>query len=282
MSGSVSAAGSGPELHGECVARSVGRLVRHLEEHDPGGVLGVYLFGSAALDGLRPDSDLDVLVVTERSLSIGERSELLDVLLRYSGRRATVEPGRPLEITTVVRNDLVPWTYPPRCDFLYGEWLRTEFGDGMVPEPHPNPDLAVLVTTLQQRSLTLRGPGPADLLEPVPPADLRRSLRDSLPPLLDDLEGDERNVLLTLARMVVTLDTGRIFAKDEAARRILPSLPEPYQAALLLAVDGYLGEVADDWSSRRADARDAAGHLAERIRAVAGQAAPGCGGGLDS
>ena len=31
---------------------------------------------------------------------------------------------------------------------------------------------------------------------------------DSLGPLLDDLAGDERSVLLTLARMVITCDTG--------------------------------------------------------------------------
>jgi hypothetical protein len=45
------------------------------------------------------------------------------------------------------------------------------------------------------------------------------------PPLCDPaLQRDERNVLLTLARMLVTLETGEIVAKDETVRRTLPVL----------------------------------------------------------
>jgi len=221
-------------------------LTRHLDKHDPGGLLGFYLYGSAVLSGLRPDSDVDLLMVTERSLSVDERERLVRFLFQFSGRRAIVLPGRPLELTSVVRDDVVPWSYPPRCDFLYGEWLRTEFADGRLPQPHVAQDLAVLLTTLQQHALVLRGPDPADLLRPVPPSDLRRSLFDSLAPLLDDLVGDERNVLLTLARMLVTLETGEIVAKDEAVRRILPVVRESDHSVLALTAGGYLGQCQDD------------------------------------
>lgn len=154
------------------------------------------------------------------------------------------------------------------CDFLYGEWLRTQFVEGRVPEPQVNPDLAVLLTTLQQHAEVLRGPDPTSLLRPVPLADLRRSARDSLVPLLSDLIGDERNVLLTLARMLVTLDTGDIVPNDEAVRRILPGLHEPHRALLSLAVAGYLGDVPDDWSKRQEEARATATYLASRIRSL--------------
>lgn len=48
-------------------------------------VAGAYLHGSAVLGGLRPASDVDVLVVARRSLTDGERRALLDGLLRVSG-----------------------------------------------------------------------------------------------------------------------------------------------------------------------------------------------------
>ena len=246
----------------------VDRLAEHLDKTDPGGVLGLYLFGSSVAGGLRPSSDIDLLVVTERSLGLDERESLVEFLLKFSGRRATIEPGRPLELTSVVLADVVPWTYPPVCDFLYGEWLRTEFVEGHVPEPHANPDLAVLLTTLQQHAKVLRGPDPADLLRPVPAADLHRSAHDSLVPLLNDLIGDERNVLLTLARMLVTIDTGDIVSKDEAVRRILPGLHEPHRTLIALAVGGYLGEVQDDWSEWQEEVRDTATHLASRIQSL--------------
>jgi len=244
------------------------RAVRdHLVRADPGGVLSVSLFGSAAVGGLRPDSDIDMLVLTRHSLSRAQRQDLVEVLLRYSGRRATVAPGRPLEVTVLLLGDVVPWTYPPMCDLLYGEWRREEFLAGRLPERHPNPDVAVLVTTSRQHAVALVGPPPQDVLAPVPPADLRRAIQDSLPPLLDDLPGDERNVLLTLARMVVTLESGRILPKDAAAQLLLPDLDEPDRAALSLAARGYVGEVDDDWTDRQAQARHTATVLAAQIRA---------------
>lgn len=125
----------------------------------------------------------------------------------------------------------------------------------------------MLLTTLQQHALVLRGPDPADLLRPVPASDLRRSLHDSLWLLLDDLVGDERNVLLTLARMLVTLETGEIVAKDEAVRRILPAVRDSDRSVLALAAGGYLGQREGDWSHMHGEAYETAAHLATRIRA---------------
>lgn len=206
-------------------------------------MLGLYLLGSWVTGGLRPDSDIDLLILTRRSLSRAERQSLVAFLLQFSGRRASVAPGQPRELTSIVLDDVVPWIYPPVCDFLYGEWLRDEFVGGPTPERQTNPDLAVLLTTLRQHSEVLRGPDPANLLEPVPAEDLHRSMHDSLAALLDELVGDERNVILTLARMVVTFETGQIASKDAAADRVLCSLQEPDRSVMKLATGGYLGEV---------------------------------------
>lgn len=87
----------------------------------PGGARGLYVTGSSCLGGLRPDSDLDVLLVTSTRLDAGERRRLVDLLLERSGSRATVRPGRPVELTSLVLADIVPWRYPAVCDFLYGD-----------------------------------------------------------------------------------------------------------------------------------------------------------------
>jgi aminoglycoside 9-adenylyltransferase len=244
----------------------VKRLHDYLEQTYPDDLLGVYLFGSAAVGGLRPESDIDLVFVRQSSLSQRHRQGLVEFLLQFSGSRATVAQGRPLEVTALVLDDVVPWRYPPVCDFLYGEWLRDEYLDGRLPQRDINPDLGVLITTLRQHARCLRGPRPSDLLEPVPLEDLHRAIQDSLPSLLDGLVGDERNVLLTLARMVVTLETGLILPKDEAEALIAPSLPEPHRSWLSLASRGYMGDTVDDWTNCRQGAADAAEHLAERIR----------------
>ncbi len=239
-----------------------------VEKFDPGGVVGLYLHGSAVVGGLRCDSDVDLLLLTQRSLRHDERERLLQFLLNWSGRRAAIVPGRPIELTTVVLEDVVPWTYPPVCDFLYGEWLRDEFGEGHVPERHVTPDLAVLLTSLLQHAQVLTGMRAAEVLESVPVQDLKKAVKDSLPSLLSDVIGDERNVLLTLARMVVTMNTGQIVSKDEAARQVIPSLDQRGRSAMTLAIRGYLGEVEDRWSHHRVELEETAAILAARIRAA--------------
>ncbi|AEG43702.1 nucleotidyltransferase domain-containing protein [Isoptericola variabilis] len=86
--------------------------------------LATHLTGSAVDGGLRPDIDLDLLVVTSRAPSDDARARLVHELLRVSGRRAEAGPARPVELTLVVRSAVVPWRYPPRLELQYGEWLR--------------------------------------------------------------------------------------------------------------------------------------------------------------
>ena len=168
-------------------------------------VLGMYWHGSAVLGGLRPTSDLDVLVVTGRRMSEVERKSLVDGLLQVSGQRAERGPGRPVELSVVVIGDVKPWRYPPQQEFMYGEWLREAYEQGVVPQREHAPDLSVLLTMVLQGNAALMGPAPAQLLDSVPPEDLVRGAMAGIPQLLKDLESDTRNVLLTLARIWTTV-----------------------------------------------------------------------------
>lgn len=203
---------------------------------------GVYLYGSAVMGGLQVDSDVDVLVVTRERPTDAQRTALADELMRISGRLGNPDAVRPLEVTIVALDDVVPWRYPPRKEFQYGEWLRGTFERGEIHDPAPDPDLAVALAQAREHSLPLYGPIASDLLDPVPMADLRRAIYESLPGLLANLEGDERNVILTLARMWYTLAMGEIVPKDVAAEWAMPQVPEEQAAILGLAMRAYRGE----------------------------------------
>lgn len=205
-------------------------------------VAGVFLHGSAVLGGLRPDSDLDVFVVARRRVTDRERRNLLHGLLGISGRGArNGEPARPVELIVVAQGDVRPWRYPPRCEFLYGEWLREDFERGEMPAPAVMPDLAPVITMALLGDTPLHGPPPARLLDPVPHEDLRRAIVAGVPELLADLESDTRNVLLTLARVWVTLATGTVTSKDAAASWALDRLPTRHRPVLARARSLYLG-----------------------------------------
>ncbi len=207
-------------------------------------IVGVYLFGSAVMGGLRAESDLDLLVVSKRRTTHAEKQRLVEGLLAVSGRKTAQGMWRRIELTIVVESDVKPWRYPPSFDFQYGDWLRSEFESGNI-EPWPtrvNPDLALLITMVVQANTPLLGPPPAEIFEGVPDDDLRRAMADGIEGLRDDIDSDTHNVILTLARMWSTLATGVIRSKDAAADWALERLPEAQRPALRRARAIYLGE----------------------------------------
>ncbi len=235
-----------------------GHLVELLHGVLGDSVLGVYAHGSATLGGLRPHSDVDVLAVVREPTTHGQRRALVEELLKVSGRGR-----RPVEMTVVVQDRVRPWRYPPTCDFLYGEWLREDFERGAVPDPGPNPDLAPVLTMVLLADAPLHGPRPAELLDPVPAADLRRAIAEGVPELMAELETDTRNVLLTLARVWSTLETGGIRSKDAAAAWAIERLPAAHRPVLVRARAVYLGDEDERWDDL--DVRPCAQHLARMI-----------------
>ncbi|MFB9775913.1 aminoglycoside adenylyltransferase domain-containing protein [Brevibacterium otitidis] len=257
----------------DCVPAAV---LDHLDAADPGGVLGVYLYGSAASTGLRPDSDIDLLVITACSLTDPERRGLVAMLLGASGWSGHGESfpeaadRRPVELTSIVRPETDSWASALIIDFQYGEWLRTEIADGLLPAPTPDPDLIILAATAATHHRVLRGRPLAELLPPVPDDLLRRTAADLAAVVAAGSAGDECNALLTLARIVVTAETGRIVSKDAAAEAVVRLLPDHQRRLLVRAREEYLGQGAP--GSRWAEAADEvdalAGVLVSRARSA--------------
>jgi len=114
----------------------------------------------------------------------------------------------------------------------------------------------------------LFGPPPSEVLDPIPPADVRRAMLDGIPSLLSDLDGDERNVVLTFARIWMSLATGMIRSKDAAADWALPRLPPEHRAVLEHARAIYLGEAAEEWGELLPRVRPHVDHVIGEIRAT--------------
>ena len=214
-------------------------------------LLGVYLHGSAVSGGLQPQSDIDLLAVVETELTESQRNGLLFELLRLSGRHPAV-PGGPrcLEVMVFCRSDLACGDYPVRAEFVYGEWLRDAFEAGESPIPKRDPEYSLVIAQARQEAIPLLGPPTNELLAEISLEHIRQAMRDAIPDLLNGLHGDERNVLLTLARMWYTARMGKFVTKDAAAKWAIPRLSDQNAVMLDHARRAYLGEVTDDWSSQ--------------------------------
>ncbi|USA39937.1 aminoglycoside adenylyltransferase domain-containing protein [Pelagerythrobacter marinus] len=232
----------------------------------------VYLHGSAVGEGLREHSDVDLLAIVDRPPSPAARVALAEELMAISGHYPDDPRGRrPLEVAIVQRRDLERPPYPAQCVFLYGEWLRPAIERGEVPQAGPDPEITLLLAQARHEALPLLGPDIANLVPDVPSDDIRRAIGDLLPTLLDTIERDERNVLLTLARMWLTLATGRFVSKNVAADWAVPRLSARGARALSRARDIYLGQEGEVETGnprlREAEIHRAAAEMSARIRA---------------
>jgi predicted nucleotidyltransferase len=238
-------------------------------------VLGVYLHGSGALGSLHPTSDIDVFAVANRRTTEEERLALIERLLPISGPGDPTGRSRSVNLEIVAEGDVRPWRYPAWLDFQFGDWYRPEFASGnFSPWNAANPDLAVLLAVVLQADRPLFGPRPAELLDPVPTADVRRAMLDSIPDLLGDLEGDERNVVLTLARIWTTLATGAIRTKDGAADWALPRLPAEHRAVLEHACALYVSGGPEEWGELLPRVRPFVDHAVGEIERTAAAVTP--------
>lgn len=262
-----------PLLHMEALLAPV---LSYLDEYRPADLVGAYLYGSAASSGLRQDSDVDLLVLTRTTLYEAERASLVSMLLSVSGWRGhaaefpDVADRRPLELTSLVVADVDPLPQTPRRDFQFGEWLRAELLDGHVPPAVSDPDVVVLLATAKSAHRVLRGQPLDALVAPVPPELLRHAQLALLPELLNDPAGEERFFLLTLARILVTIETGQIVAKDVAAQRVAPRLTGQDRVLVELAGRDYLGLAHVNWADHYHQVVALAPKLVGLIRQAAG------------
>lgn len=221
--------------------------------NDAGGIIGVYLYGSSTMTGLGPESDVDLLLVTRRSLMLEERRSLVSLLLGLSGWKGhaksfpDVANRRPLEVTSLVAETFDPLATEPWRDFQFGEWLRSDFTRGYVPEAERDPDVVILLATAMASHRVLHGPSLDSLVFEVPFALLREAQLAAVPALVEDLPDDGRNVLLTLARALHTVETGEIVPKDHAAGLAAERVDADGAELLRAAAREYRGEEWVDW-----------------------------------
>jgi len=214
-----------------------------LERHLGGALKSIHVFSSAVTGGLKPHSDIDLMVSVTAPLDDATRGALMTGLLTVSAPPGTSESLRALEVTVVVLDDVVPWRYPARREMQFGEWLRADVLAGVFEPALVDHDLAILVTKVLQHSVSLFGPDAAQLFDSVPVADLRASFLDTIAQWEDspDWEGDEQTVVLALARVWYSAATGEIAAKDVAATWVLERLPAEHCPVLESALAAYLG-----------------------------------------
>ncbi|AWA48502.1 DUF4111 domain-containing protein [Acinetobacter junii] len=211
-------------------------------------LLAVYLYGSSVDGGLKPQSDVDLLVIINRDLQNAERHSLAQKLLDISVPIGRLD-GRALEITVLNSPKITAQIYPFSYEMQWGEWLRAELVQGLTLESSEDPDIAILLKKVQLHHHVLLGEHPSVYLPIVTDEQLERAIGDTYPQIVAhwDEDGDELNQVLALCRMCYTLQYKEIVPKDVAAQWFISSLQQEdvnnqSKHALQLMIKEYIGQ----------------------------------------
>jgi len=211
--------------------------------------IGMYLYGSLAYGGFDVDSDVDFIVVTKDELSDAHFSALQEMHARI----ATIDSwcATQLEGSYIPRQALR--TFDPvrvlyhHIDRDPGEQLRRmEIKDDKTSRAWWG-GWVILRAVLLESGVTLAGPAPAALIDPVPVEELQQAnlanLHGWFEPMLDDIAqlesfGYQPYAVLTMCRILHTHERGAIASKQAAAQWAQERLEEPWKSLIDRAWNG--------------------------------------------
>jgi streptomycin 3"-adenylyltransferase len=170
-------------------------------------LVGVYLYGSAAMDAFVPSrSDVDVLVVTTPAVAAEARHTLAEALSPI----ALPCPGVGLELSVVTSASARTPSDAPAFE------LHIETQDGLVVDGlgHPgDPDLVAHFGMARERGSALLGPPPAEVFADVDRRRLLRSFADDVTWGLD--QGLAGYAVLNACRALRFATDGGLYSKLE-------------------------------------------------------------------
>jgi streptomycin 3"-adenylyltransferase len=222
--------------------------------------VGTYLHGSLASGSYHhPKSDVDLLFVVDRELSVDRRR-------RFARAAARAHRDRPmlggLECTVVRRSVLADRPHPAPIEVSFAEGdLDAVDADRMDHSSAPlNSDLAAHVQALCEFGVALEGPPVSDIFSPYPRADFLDSIRADWAWILEDehiIESPFYGVL-NIARGLWVLEavsTRLAPSKDEAGEWLRDRVPHELTAVVERALEVYRDDSDVDPGSRRTGGR---------------------------
>ena len=181
--------------------------------------VGMYLFGSLANGDFDQHSDIDILVVTKAEIS----NDIFSSLQIMHARVADIDStwATQLEVSYIPQKALR--RFDP-ANILHPHMDRGS-GESLHMLAHES-DWIVQRHILRERGIILEGPTPQFLIDPISASDLQQAVANVLPlwakPVLDDPDqiksrGYQSYIVLSLCRMLYTLQCGTIISKRAAA-----------------------------------------------------------------
>jgi hypothetical protein len=214
--------------------------------------IGMYLDGSLTSGDFDQDSDVDFVVVTDADIS----GDLFTALQAMHDRIAATDSPWAIQL----EGSYIPQHALRRYDPAHALHPNIERGNGeRLKMALHDRAWAVHRYVLRERAITLSGPAPQTLIDPVSPEELRQAMREELhgwatqllndPAQISD-RGYQSYTVLTLCRILYTLERGAVVSKRVAARWVQETLGERWTP---LIERTWVGRHHPQWEAQSED-----------------------------
>ncbi|WP_316571764.1 aminoglycoside adenylyltransferase domain-containing protein [Neobacillus sp. YIM B06451] len=207
--------------------------------------VGFYLHGSLSMGGFNPHcSDIDILVVTDRSIDMEAKRRLAELFLTHSNNPFQVE------VSFLNREQLRDFEHPCPFDFHFSEYWRTRYEEDLSlgtyihlnAEVKKDPDLAAHITIINQRGICIEGSPIMDVFPSIPESFYTSSILGDFNDCLENIFENPVYCTLNMIRVYWYLSEGMISSKQEAGTWGLTTLPKEMNQTLQKVIHNYSHE----------------------------------------
>jgi len=183
-------------------------------------LIGLYLEGSLTSSDFDQDSDIDFVVVTDVDVS----QDLFSALQAMHERIAAIDNWYAIQLEGSYVSKSALRRYDPK--HAYHPNIERGDGERLKMVYHEEPWI-IHRYILRERGITLSGPDPKTLIDPVSPNELRRAMLPLLHGWATHIlnnpneiihQGYQSYTVLSLCRILYTLQLGDVVSKPKAAR----------------------------------------------------------------
>lgn len=201
---------------------------------------GVYLHGSLAMGCFNPEkSDIDLIVVTEGSLSDEQKMQFMERVAALN-RQA---PAKGLEMSIVQRKYCNPFSYPTPFELHFSpahlQWFCDAPQDYVEKMKGEDKDLAAHFTILHYYGITLYGEKIEKVFGEVPRRDYIDSIWEDVQNADNDIIKQPMYLTLNLCRVLAFLKEGLYLSKREGAVWAMGCLPPEHFSIISSALECY-------------------------------------------
>ena len=221
------------------VRKQINDIVSGLSSLLKTSLIGVYLHGSMVLDAFAENSsDIDIMAVIDRCLSVAEKIEMGSFLLSRNKKPC------PLDLEVLIKEAFEPWGSPPVGHFYFSDyWARKyerislggENAERLLSAVFSNGELIADMKLVKQSGICLYGIPINEMFPEIPDELYLASVSSKVADFYVESDNNSQSsyLVLTLCRILSFKKIGKILSKPRAAKWALDELPSMFHPIIL-------------------------------------------------